>query len=382
MAGIYIHIPFCVRKCLYCDFVSYPDPSGIGRYLPALKAEMRLYAGRGGLPDFDTVFFGGGTPSLLTGIQLQDLLSEIRRLFTVSPDAEITVECNPGTVREEDLERWSIAGVNRLSIGLQSSDDALLARIGRIHTLSDFTRTLDAARKAGFENINVDVMHGLPGQTAVQYLDTLKLLAGEGIPHISSYALILEENTPLHALVRSGRMLLPDDDAAADMEDAGIGFLRSSGYVRYEISNFCLPGHECRHNLHYWRNDLYLGLGAAAHGCLGSAGERTRYSNLPLPDRYEAEVLEGRLPVLESRTVPAEEQMFESIMLGLRTTDGVDLAAFRHRFGTDLSERYPVAVGRLRENGWIIESASHLRLNDRGLDMNNAAIRLFMEAQG
>ena len=382
MAGIYVHIPFCVRKCLYCDFVSYPDPAGIERYLPSLKEEMRLYAERGRLPDFDTVFFGGGTPSLLSGKQLSGLLSEIRSLFTLSPNAEITVECNPGTIHEEDLSSWFSAGVNRLSIGLQSSNDVLLARIGRIHTFSDFQNSLSAARKAGFENINVDVMHGLPGQTSGQYLDTLRMLTGEGIPHISSYALILEENTPLYTLVRSGRMHLPDEDATADMEDAGIGFLRSQGYTRYEISNFCIPGHECRHNLHYWQNDLYLGLGAAAHGCLGTGCERTRYSNHSRPDRYEAEIREGRLPVLEARSVPPEEQMFETIMLGLRTADGVNLVSFRKRFGTELSEQYSTAVRCLRENGWISESASHLRLNDRGLDMNNAAIRLFMDPQG
>ena len=182
----------------------------------------------------------------------------------------------------------------------------------------------------------------------------------------------------MHSLVQSGKLALPDPDDTADMEDAGIAFLAESGYERYEISNFCLSGHACRHNLNYWRNGTYLGLGVSAHGCLGSGRERVRYKNLSDPAGYASTVRRGKLPVDGERPIPFEEQMFESVMLGLRTSEGVDEALFAERFGITPSERYPEAVAALSTNGWLRPYAGHLALNDRGLDMNNAAIRLFM----
>ena len=269
MAGIYLHIPFCVRKCAYCDFVSFPESRVPEAYVDALTAEIALVAREGDYPaTFDTVFFGGGTPSLLSGEQMRRIMDALCANFDIRSDAERSMEMNPGTVTPEKLNAYRAAGINRLSIGLQSTHDALLQSIGRIHSFAQFQDTYSSAREAGFSNINVDVMHGLPGQTLAQYLDTLKTVCDLGVQHISAYSLILEEHTPLYDRVGSGAVVRPDEDLVADMQDAGIDLLESSGYRRYEISNFALDGFACRHNLNYWRNGEYLGFGVAAHAAV------------------------------------------------------------------------------------------------------------------
>lgn len=233
-AGIYLHIPYCVRKCAYCDFVSFPEPGGVPEpYVGALLREIRLVAEQTPKRRYASVFFGGGTPSLLSGEQLRRILETLGEAFDILPDAEISMECNPGTATEKTLCAYRAAGVNRLSVGLQSADDALLARIGRIHDYAAFCRTAAWAKRAGFENFNVDVMHGLPGQTAAQYLDTIRRAAESGATHVSAYGLILEEGTPLHRAVLAGRETLPDEDAVADMQDAGIALLEKLGFARY-----------------------------------------------------------------------------------------------------------------------------------------------------
>ena len=382
MAGLYIHIPFCRQKCLYCDFVSYPCPERAGDFVLALLSEINLAAKTyPNLPVFDTVFFGGGTPSLLTGAQLCRILTALRENFQITSNAEISLEANPGTVTGGFLTACRAAGVNRLSFGVQSLNDGLLAGIGRIHRGQDVLDCLALARKAGFENINADVMHGLPGQRQEDYLDTLKIICDLGLPHISSYALILEEGTPLFDLVSTGKVSLPSEDAVADMEDTGIAYLKERGYHRYEISNFALPGYPCRHNLNYWANGEYLSFGPAAHSCLRLDGAWTRWSNRCDLDGYLDDIASGRLPLEEQRVIPRIEEMFETLMVGLRTASGVDRAAFVARFGQRIEEAYPLALGELEKRGWLSPSPSHLALNERGLDMNNAAIGLFLKAE-
>lgn len=378
MPGIYVHIPYCIKKCSYCDFVSFPDDGTIGEYCDALIKEIELTA-KAHLCElkFDTVFFGGGTPSLLSGEQMQRIMDALHSHFSIADNAECSMEANPGTTTAHNLRLYREAGINRLSVGLQSSCDALLAVIGRIHKYRQFTDTVRMARDAGFSNMNVDVMHGLPGQTEQNYLDTLKAVSELEVPHISSYSLILNENTPLYIRVKKGEIGLPDMDYVADMQDAGFDYLAGCGYERYEISNFCKPGKECRHNLNYWRNGEYLGLGVAAHSALRMR-EWTRYSNVENRKEYFHLIGRDRRPVREIiRLYPADE-MFETVMLGLRMTRGVDRAAFVQRFGVDMADAYPTAMEQLRKRNWVLETADYIALNKQGLDLQNQALQFFM----
>ena len=377
MAGIYLHIPFCVKKCDYCDFTSFANAGALDGYVEALLREIELTARTGEYPaSFDTVFFGGGTPSLLSGEQMQRILEALSESFPIQANAECSMECNPGTASKEHLAAYFAAGINRLSIGLQSAQDALLGAIGRIHTFAQFLDTLNWAREAGFSNINADVMHGLPNQTQGQYLDTLKIVCDLELQHISSYALTLEEHTPLYARVAGGTTKLPDDDAVADMQDAGIVALESRGYHRYEISNFAKGGFECRHNLNYWLNGEYLGLGLAAHSAVRQK-VWTRYANTTSLEEYHRLLRAGRRPATETIRLQSGEEMFESIMLGLRLTRGIDRAAFRLRFGWDIVEAFPRAMDNLRTRGWVIETPDSIALNRRGLDLQNEALGFF-----
>lgn len=378
MAGIYVHIPFCVRKCDYCDFVSFTCREHMERYVELLLREIELTAKTvAGELHFETVFFGGGTPSLLSGDQMARILGALEERFEISPEAERSMECNPGTATGDHLRAYREAGINRLSIGLQAAQDRLLAAVGRIHTYAQFTHTLALARDAGFTNIGVDVMHGLPGQTQADYLETLRLVCDAGVQHISAYALTLMEDTPLYARVQSGETILPDEDDVADMQDAGILCLEQRGYARYEISNFAQPGYECRHNVNYWLNGEYAGLGVAAHSAVRMK-EWTRYANVEKLEEYERLLMRGKRPVAETiRLYPADE-MFECVMLGLRMVEGVDRAAFIRRFGVDMASAYASAMERLRARGWVIETPERIALNKAGLDLQNEALQYFM----
>jgi len=378
MAGIYLHIPFCVKKCDYCDFTSFANAGALDGYVEALLHEIELTAQTGEYPaSFDTVFFGGGTPSLLSGEQMQRLMEALRTYFPIQMDAECSMECNPGTASKGNLAAYYTAGINRLSIGLQSTNDALLCGIGRIHTFAQFLDTLNWAREAGFTNINADVMHGLPDQTQEQYLDTLKTVCYLEVQHVSSYALTLEEHTPLYARVAGGRTKLPDEDTVADMQDAGIDYLEARGYHRYEISNFAREGYECRHNLTYWKNGEYVGLGLAAHSAVRQK-VWTRYANTTSLEEYLRLLRKGRLPRTETIRLQSGEEMFESIMLGFRLTRGIDRAAFSARFGVDVVEAFPRAVDSLKKRDWVVETPDYITLNRRGLDLQNEALGFFL----
>ena len=378
MAGIYLHIPFCVRKCAYCDFVSFAEGCVPEGYVEALLTELELVARGGGYPAaFDTVFFGGGTPSLLSGAQMQTILDALRAHFAIRADAEISMECNPGTVTPEKLAAYRAAGINRLSIGLQSTHDVLLNEIGRIHHFAQFLETLSSARAAGFDNINVDLMHGLPSQTLEQYLDSLKTVCDLGVQHISAYSLILEEHTPLYFRVEKGEVTLPDEDLVADMQDAGIEYLEQRGYHRYEISNFAQDGFECRHNRNYWDNGEYLGFGIAAHAAVRQR-RWTRFANVDSLDEYQRLLARKKRPLAETIRLTPRDEMFECVMLGLRLVRGVDRARFLARFQLDIAEAYPLAMEKLRKRGWVIETEQTIALNSKGLDLQNEALGFFM----
>ncbi len=379
MAGLYIHIPFCKKKCRYCDFVSFPDFKNEDIYFVALISEMRRYAPLMRDRVFDTVFIGGGTPTALKPGRISALLNEAKNCFDIAQNAEITCEANPESASEEKLAELYSAGVNRLSLGLQSAVGEELFAIGRIHTLEDFNRSVSAARRVGFTNINADVMHGLPLQTQESYLKTLGIVTELGLEHISSYALILEEGTPLYESVSRGEVVLPDPDETADMEDAGFEFMAANGYKRYEISNFAKPGYECRHNLNYWDNGEYLGVGLNSHSALRLKGDWTRFNNTERLNEYVKELGEGKLPVRETRKIERDEEMFESVMLGLRKIEGISRAGFARRFGVDPVEHYAPAVTELELDGMLEVTEERLFLTKHGLDFQNEALIKFME---
>lgn len=385
MASLYVHIPFCIKKCSYCDFVSFPCADRMDEYLAALLKEIDLAAEE--IPPFssvETVFFGGGTPSLMSGKQFHTLMERLRSRFPIAENAEITLECNPGTVDCGKLAAYRAAGANRLSVGMQSLDQDLLKRIGRIHTRGEALAAVESARAAGFENINVDVMHGLPGQTVGQYLDTLESVCMLPITHVSAYSLILEEGTPLYKSVLAGETPEPDADAAADMQDAGMELLEKHGFHRYEISNFAREGFMCRHNLVYWENREYLGLGLNAHSSLRLTEQNgrtaaVRFRNLETLDGYLAALARNRRPLAETIRLKKKDELFETVMLGLRLVSGVDKAAFTARFGLAVNDVYPEAVEKLAALGWLAETPTHLALNARGLDLQNRALQYFMD---
>ncbi len=380
MTALYFHIPYCVQKCRYCDFCSVPVNDSIGRYCDALKTELQLRRNQYPGLSADTVFWGGGTPTVLPADALAGVLAYADRLFPFATDAEISIECNPKTASFDALKTLRTAGFNRLSIGLQSADNALLQRIGRVHSFEDFVHTYEWARRAGFSNINVDVMHGLPGQTQEDYLKTLETVCDLAPEHVSAYALILEEGTPLHADVMRGAETLPDEDAVADMQDAGMAFLHAHGYRRYEISNFAKPGYACRHNLTYWNNEPYLGFGVAAHSSMPEGRNWYRFSVTDRIPAYLKGVARGRVPEADRILINTFEQMFETVMLGLRKTEGVDDTAFQTRFGCSVFETYSEAIEANRRRGLLDESdPKFLRLNARGLDLLNSVLLDFRE---
>lgn len=375
MPGLYVHIPFCARKCRYCDFPSVEGlQAELPAYLQSLFKEMRAFAALYEQP-YQTVFLGGGTPSLLSGEQLYSLMQILQECFSLAPDAEITMECNPGTVDLEKLKAYRQAGVNRLSLGLQSLDDSLLARIGRIHTAQQFFEAYAAAREVGFTNISADCMHGLPGQSAEQYLNTLLQLISLEIPHISAYQLILEEGTPLFKDVKEGAETLPDEALVYDMQDSGMTLLEESGYIRYEISNFALPGSECLHNINYWENGPYLGLGAGAHSAWRMEDGWTRWENAKDVRAY---IQSDGEPERILTHIPADEEAFETVMLGLRMTRGIHLESFQARFGYPFEIVYPKATERLKKAKWLVLEDGYARLTPHGMDMENIVLQYFI----
>lgn len=380
MIGVYVHIPYCLKKCRYCDFCSIPVDETAGRYRAALETEIALSGAKHPGERVKTVFFGGGTPTVLPAEDLCAILGAIRNTFAVEPDAEISIECNPKTIGFDGLKRLFDAGFNRLSIGLQATQNELLSRIGRVHTYEEFLVTYAAVRDAGFTNINVDLMHGLPGQTQADYLDAIRTVAALEPTHISAYSLILEEETPLYDDVMHGRETLPDADAVADMEDAGMDLLDALGYRRYEVSNFAMSGFECRHNLIYWHNEPYLGLGVAAHSSMVEDGFWVRFSNERSIPAYLKKIGKGKLPRAERIITNTFEQMFESVMLGLRLVKGIDRAAFSDRFGCDVIETYRSAYDKNDRYGfWDHSDPDFLRLNRIGMDHLDSVLRDFRE---
>lgn len=379
---LYIHFPFCKRKCFYCDFCSAAaGEETVAAYCAALENEIRQTAGLYPQARVSTVFLGGGTPTLVPPALMGRVLDTLTGAFSLLPDAEFTSEGNPGTLTPDWLEAAMRRGLNRLSLGVQAVQDDLLRRIGRIHTAAQAHGAVRLARACGIRNLNLDVMFGLPGQTCGDYLQTLQTVGEWGPEHISAYSLILEKGTRLHADVQSGRECLPPEEDTARMYEQGIECLRALGYERYEISNFARPGFACRHNLGYWQGEWYLGLGVAAHGMLPPSEEerqsgavRVRCAHGVDPAAYiRGEDAPQREPV------GAREAMFETMMLELRTTAGVNAARFARLHGKSLQNAYGRRLDGLAAAGLGRWTREGYALTPRGLEVQNEALLRLMD---
>ena len=376
---LYFHIPFCVRKCFYCDFLSAPaDEKTKERYMEALIRETSERAGDYRDYRVVSVFVGGGTPSSVEAKLLARLLGIVSESYDIAEDAEITVEVNPGTAEKNALRIYREAGVNRLSIGLQSADDNELARIGRIHTFEQFLETYRIVRACGFTNINVDLMSALPGQTLRDYMGTLEtVLALEPLPeHISAYSLILEEGTALYEMNRDGVLDLPDEECDRLMYEKTAKLLGRAGYHRYEISNYAKRGFECVHNCGYWRRREYLGLGIGAASLVGDC----RFKN---GDSLEAYLSDPLGQQEERQKLTEEEKMEEFMFLGLRMTEGISLREFRDAFGRELEEIYETVIEKnigagLLKYYWEEGKEKRLALTEKGLDVCNTVMAQFL----
>jgi oxygen-independent coproporphyrinogen III oxidase len=372
--SLYIHIPFCTHRCAYCDFNTYAGQEGsIAAYVTALCNEIQV-VGRDDsrIIPTHTIFFGGGTPSLLSSAQFSDIFNTIRQNFELTPEAEISLEANPGTTSAIYLQKLRSVGFNRISFGVQSANPDELRMLERIHDFFDVMDSVKWARQAGFDNLNLDLIYGLPEQTLEKWQNTVKRATDLHPEHISAYSLTLEHGTPFGHWAQRGLLPIPDPDLAADMYEWTMEFLGGLGYEQYEISNWSLPGRECRHNLQYWRNLNYLGLGAGAHGYVDSV----RYSNVlrikTYIDRLTSDLALSGFP-LSPATVndhknTQHDDMQETMMTGLRLThEGVSAQVFRERFGVDLMDVFGKEINELVRLG-LLEWMNNLQ-NNKGGDL-------------
>ena len=373
---LYIHVPFCLKKCHYCAFVSStPKEDELAEYPELVLRELQLH--EPGTMPLASIYVGGGTPSLLRPSQLAQMLVQISGTLTIAADAEITLEVNPGTVDYSSLQGFRRAGINRISLGIQSFDDSVLHSLGRIHTANQSIRTIHEARKAGFDNISIDLIHSLPGQTLAEWHAELQQAADINPEHISVYGLTVEEGTPFARSYPDNSPELADEDHSADMFELADDFLGAAGYEHYEIANYARPGYRPEHNSGYWKRDGYLGLGVAAHSFLREGFGR-RFSNPDTLDKYRLGVMSGQLEVVEECRLTLNDAMAEYMYLGLRLTDGLFLPAFEREFGRPLESIYPTAVADLIRLGLLMRTDTFLSLTRRGMLLSNQVFSRFL----
>jgi oxygen-independent coproporphyrinogen III oxidase len=374
--GLYIHFPFCIKKCNYCDFPSYDGKQSLMKaYLDALIKEISHLAFVLDGYKVDTIFMGGGTPTIFSGEDIQKVLDACYLYMDIDNGAEMTIEANPGTLDDEKLYRLKRGGINRLSIGLQAWQDRHLKALGRVHTCQDFIDSIYMARKYGFKNINADIIFNLPNQTMDDWIETIEGICGLGLEHVSAYSLRVEEHTPFYSMQKQGRLLLPKEELERDMYHKGIKVLSDKGFKHYEISNFALPGRECRHNLIYWQNHQYIGCGSGAH----SFFKGKRFANTRYPESYIQLIAKGKSPVVFSEDIGKKTERFETVMLGLRLVDGIDKNLFKSRFNHDFEFYYADAMERLKKQGLLVEDKYRIKLTSKGLDLQNTVLMEFMD---
>ena len=375
MLSLYIHIPYCVRKCLYCGFYSTQyNSEQADAFIISLACEAAVRQAELSHRVFRSIYIGGGTPTVLGCEQAAKILDIIREHFHVSQDAEFTLEANPNTVTEKILDTWRQGGVNRLSLGVQSFSDEVLRTLGRLHTADQAEDAFRLARKAGFRNIGIDLIYGIPGQVMPQWEATLDRTTRCKPEHISAYSLSLDEGSKFSMDADAGRLALPDDDRVADMYDRAVTTLGSAGYGRYEISNFSLPDFECRHNMNYWERGEYLGLGPGAWSFLSGTRSRTIADTA----EYTRRLISGESAVIETEFPGPEQASRETILLSFRTMNGMDLRRYRRDFGPGVSERLEGAMAPLIAAGLLRIKEGRATLTDRGIMLSNEALsRLF-----
>ena len=372
-AGLYIHIPFCVSKCGYCSFTSYPCAGAVPvDYLGALHKQAEQMAAHSMVRDrcFGTLFIGGGTPTVCDGEDLAQLVQSCLALFHFTENPEITVEANPNSVDAEKLQMLRAAGVNRLSIGVQAFSDRLLQKIERSHTVTDALQAVAMARQAGFDNLSLDLIYGLPGQDVADWQETVAMALAQNPEHLSLYGLSVEDGTPFARRDACGALHLPDEEAVLQMECFAYGQLARQGLGRYEISNFALPGRRSRHNENYWRNGNYLGLGAAAVSCL----DHLRFRQVAAPDKFVELVNAGQPPFVDVECLPPAAAFRETVIMALRMLDGIAVAELQKRFGINPQEYYGPIFVRLQEQGLLEVADGFLRLTARALPFANQVL--------
>lgn len=373
--GLYLHIPFCVRKCAYCDFLSAPagEADRIS-YVQALKKEIQRMGKKADKHQVDSVFFGGGTPSILEPELLEELFIQLQESFCITEEAEITLEANPGTLTEKKLSVYKKCGVNRLSIGLQSADNEELKRLGRIHTWEEFLDNYHLARDLGFMNINIDLMSALPQQTLKSYERTLDRVLQLKPEHISAYSLIIEEGTPFYEAWEEDKLSLPAEEEERQMYYLTERLLKAAGYHRYEISNYARAGFESVHNNKYWTGEEYLGMGLGASSCF--EGKRMKNTE-SLPDYLEG-IRMGQELLVENHLLTRQEKMEEFMFLGLRRMEGVSKKRFFKEFGEELLEVYGEIIKKQEKDGLVAQNEAYLWLTGRGIDVSNRVMAQYL----
>ena len=373
--GLYIHIPFCVKKCEYCDFLSWnAEEEERQQYVAALLSEIESYREFAKGYRVSTIFIGGGTPSVLLPKQMEDILQKIYEIFELERRAEITIEVNPGTVDEEKLQCYKENGVNRLSMGLQSVKDEKLRLLGRIHTYQEFVESYELARKAGFDNISIDLISSVPGQTLQEWKEELETAAAQNPEHISVYQLIIEEGTPFYEKYAEHPELLPDEETSREIYLWTGKFLKEAGYEQYEISNYAKPGKESRHNLKYWERGDYLGLGLGA----ASMVRNIRMSNTKDMRTYLERCDKPKTMREDVQFLEEPRQMEEFMILALRKTRGVSKKEFERIFGREMDMVYEKALHKCLENGMLLEHKDRIFLSEEGTLLSNMVLSEFL----
>ncbi len=373
--GLYIHVPFCSSKCNYCDFNSYAGRFDVAEsYFEALKREIELYYNTMRYNLVDTIFIGGGTPSSVNQKYIIEVLNLCKIKFNISETCEISIESNPGTLDVEKLNAYRRSGINRISIGLQAYQSKLLKYLGRCHSKEDFIASVELAKKAGFTNINADVIFGIPGQTMEDWAETLKVLVELDITHISAYSLKIEEGTRFGDMLESGELTQVEDELDRNMYHYAIDFLKENGFMQYELSNFAKKGYQCKHNLTYWKCVDYLGLGAGAHSLL----EGERFSNKYTMESYISFMEKGLKPVEERYQMEFSDKVSEYMFLGLRLNQGINNSEFKKLFGQDMFSMYEESFKELQQNNLIEISGERVSLTRLGLDLANQVFIKFV----
>ena len=375
--GLYLHFPYCISKCPYCDFNSYQlkEDNQISSYISALYQEIAAYSQKLKKSNIKTIYLGGGTPTILSGTQIFNILEFCKENFMVDKDAEITIEANPGTVDSEKIKLLIDSGINRLSLGAQSFNNRFLKKLGRIHNTQEIIDSYYLAREAGFKNINIDIMFALPDQTTEELQVTLKKAVSLKSDHLSLYNLTIKPGTEYYKEYKRGKLKLPTEDEEYDMFNWAINYLEENGFENYEISNFARPHNRSEHNLIYWQNKPYLGVGAGAYSFIRGY----RYMNYEEPARYIKEVTSGKSPIDNGEKLSLRKRMIETIILGLRTKDGVIYKKFKTRFKIDLNNTFHKQIKKLVNLGLLQRDDNRIKLTRKGIFLADTVFREFVD---